>query len=135
MFRLVIDTNILIAAFLTPHGTSSKLLRQALEQHGVYLSPYILNEFLRVINYPRIRRRYQFTDEEVASFVTRLTESSNLSNPSTKISVCADPEDNAILALAVEMESDYLVTRNIKDFPGTYEGVKIVTPEQILKLL
>jgi len=135
MFRLVIDTNILIAAFLTPRGESSKLLRQALERHSVYLSPFILDEFLRVINYPHIRRRYEFTDDETEIFITRLAESANLDNPSTNISACTDPDDNAVLALAVEMESDYLVTRNVKDFPETYEKVKIVTSEQILELL
>ncbi|HEY6900854.1 MAG TPA: PIN domain-containing protein, partial [Puia sp.] len=56
--------------------------------------------------------------------------------PSIKLSVIADEPDNRMLELAVTAQADYIVTGNTKDFTfSQYEGVKIVTPEQLVGLV
>lgn len=50
------------------------------------------------------------------------------------VKVCPDPDDNHILTCAVDVQADYLVTRNLKDFPKTYRRVKIILPGKFLQL-
>jgi predicted nucleic acid-binding protein len=50
--------------------------------------------------------------------------------------VVRDPNDDMVVACALEARADYIVTRD-KDLLslGTYEGIRIVTPRQFLDLL
>jgi len=56
MLTVVLDTNILISAFLTPRGESSEVVRQA-KGHKLYLSPFIFSEIWRILRLPRIRKK------------------------------------------------------------------------------
>ena len=56
-----------------------------------------------------------------------------LIDPQQSLSVCPDPDDNAVLACAVEAQADYLVTRNIKHFPKEYQGIKVIQPREFLE--
>jgi predicted nucleic acid-binding protein len=41
-----------------------------------------------------------------------------------------------ILELAVESESDYIITFNKKDFEGTDRfGIKVVTPKELFRII
>ena len=45
-----------------------------------------------------------------------------------------DPSDDMVLELAVESESDYIVTHNIADFAGVRQlGVTAITPGEFLR--
>jgi len=47
-----------------------------------------------------------------------------------------DPKDDMSLELAVESESDYLITFNKKDFRGIETfGIKVLTPKEFLKMI
>ncbi len=49
--------------------------------------------------------------------------------------ILRDPGDDLVLELAVESESAYLVTHNIRDFSETGRfGVKAVTPRDFLRV-
>jgi predicted nucleic acid-binding protein len=71
MPKAVLDSTILVSAFLNPAGVSSELLRQA--QAGaftIFLAGGILDETQRVLlEYPRIRKRCHYTDEAVLGHV------------------------------------------------------------------
>ena len=44
-----------------------------------------------------------------------------------------DPGDDMVLEVAVESESDFIVTHNIRDFIGIEQfGIKAITPKQLL---
>ena len=61
----VIDSTVLVSAFLTEGGVSAELLRYAREGvFLVFLSADILTETQHTLAYPRIRERYPYTDEE-----------------------------------------------------------------------
>ena len=50
--------------------------------------------------------------------------------------VLKDPKDDLVLELAVESESDYIVTFNKKDFRGIEKfGLKAVTPQEFLHII
>ena len=46
--KIVFDTNVLIAAFLSSGGTSQVVFAEAVQNHTVVLSDYILGEFKRI---------------------------------------------------------------------------------------
>ena len=69
----VIDSTVLVSAFLTEGGVSAALLRSAREGvFLVFLSEDILIETQHTLAYPRIRERYDYTDADVADFLNRL---------------------------------------------------------------
>ncbi len=132
--KVVLDSNILISAFLAPKGEDAKVLEKAKEQ-TLYLSPFILSEVWQVLHYPRVRKDYPFPDSAINRHVTELTAACVLVDTKLTLEVCSDPDDNLVLATAIEASADYLVTRNKKHFPQTYRDVKIVHPREFLDIV
>ena len=47
-----------------------------------------------------------------------------------------DRKDDMFLELAVESESDYIITYNKRDFEGIEKfGIRIITPKEFLKVI
>ena len=75
----VIDSTVLVSAFLTEGGVSAELLRYAREGvFFVFLSDDILTETEHTLAYPRIRERYTYTDDDVTDFLNQLRMAANL---------------------------------------------------------
>ena len=72
MIRAVLDTSILAAAFLKPGGINHRVLREAGRRYRLYLCRHIIEELERVLRYPRIRKRYRYSDEEIEGFLEAL---------------------------------------------------------------
>ena len=104
--NIVIDTNVLIAAFLTS-GTSHEVLEAVIAQKSCILSPYILQEFKRVLTSPK----FQFPLKLVDKFVSYLEGSSTLRTEHADIEIdFPDSSDRKILALCHTVAADFLVT-------------------------
>ena len=131
---IVLDANILVSAFLAPKGEDANVLRQARE-HDLYLSPFILGELWQTLHYARIRTRYDYTESKIEQYLKNLQHITRLIEPPIKVDACPDPKDNEILACAVSVEADYLITRNIKHFPERFEGIRVIDPRTFLNLV
>jgi predicted nucleic acid-binding protein len=47
-----------------------------------------------------------------------------------------DPKDDFLLELAVESQSEYIVTYNIRDFEGAEQfGIKAINPKEFLQII
>lgn len=139
MAKVVIDSTVLVSAFLTQAGISRELLREA--QAGrfeIVLSEEILTETQRVLlEYQRIRKRYKYTDEAVIEYVDLLRVVSRITRKLPDIrAVDRDPKDNPIVACAVKAKAQYIVTRD-RDLLslGGYKDIKIIGPEAFMGLL
>lgn len=124
--RAVFDTNVLVAAFVS-EGICSKLLtRGRKRQFQLIISPMILKEFDRVLI-----KKLSATRNEVRNALQIVSEAiHHIVHPSQSVqSVCRDPDDDAILACALEARADYLVTGD-KDLLElkVFKGIRIVTP-------
>lgn len=134
----VIDSTILVSAFLTPGGVSDELLHYARE--GVFvvsLSEEILTETQHTLTYPRIRARYDYTDEDIADFMERLRIAANLvPNLPQLTGIVRDPNDDMVIATARRAQAAYIVTRD-DDLLSlrTHEGITIITPEAFMAIL
>lgn len=138
MPKAVLDSTILVSAFLSRTGVSRQLLQYA-AQEGVefYVSDQILAETERVLNYERLRKRYPYYDEDIGSFLQLIASIAHVVNPLSPIEgVVRDPNDDMIVACAVEARAQYIITRD-KDLLslGRYEGIEIVSPEDYMAAL
>ena len=132
LMRVVLDTNTLISALLF-HGTASRLV--ALWQSGRFtllVSRAILEEYLRVLAYPKFRLTDQdirgLVEEEVLPYVVTVRVRLRLSV------VRRDPEDNKFLECAVAGRAEYLVTgdQDLREL-DSYRGVTILTVGEFLE--
>jgi putative PIN family toxin of toxin-antitoxin system len=139
MPRAVVDSTALVSAFLARHGVSDALLRHG--RRGAFtlcLSEAILNETRRVlVEYERIRRRYPYADDDIDAFVASLRSAASLAHHLPLLQgVSRGPNDDVIIATALAASAQYLVTRDNDLLAlGTYEGVRMVTPEAFMEIL
>lgn len=136
MPRVVLDVNLLVSARLTPAGEAQAILNQARISFDLLVSDFVLQKVEQVLGYPHIQTRYSHLSQSVISeYGTTLRALSIPVTEKTVVTVSSDPEDNRVLAVAVDGQADYLVTRNLAHFPPTYGQIKIVSPADFRKLL
>jgi putative PIN family toxin of toxin-antitoxin system len=133
--RLVVDTNILISALLVEASLSAHLIvlwRQG--QFDLLTSAEQLDELMRVTRYPKIRER--LAPALAGRLINELREIAiGLKNLPT-VTVCQDPYDNYLLAMAIAGSADFLVTGDKRGLLSLklHEGTKIITVRDFLTL-
>lgn len=124
--KVLFDTNVLLAAFLTD-GICAKLLTRARKRRfDLFLCPRILNEFKRILS-----KKFKAGREETAAAVALLHEAvQTMVKPDTAVhDVCRDPDDDHVLACARAAGVNYLVTGDADLLVlGEFEGIRIVSP-------
>ena len=124
--RAVFDTNVLVAAFVTEGICSKILIRGRKKQFHLIVCPVILQEFERVLI-----KKFSATRNEARSALQSVSEATHsVDRPSQLVqSICRDPDDDAILACALEAGADYLVTGDLDLLElKTFKGIRIITP-------
>jgi putative PIN family toxin of toxin-antitoxin system len=140
MARVVLDTTVLLSAFLSPSpgGATFELLQFASERRfTLVLSEPILSEAEDVLlTRKHLRKRYRYTDTAVAEYIAGLRHAAVLATCLPALSIVRDPEDNIIIATAVAGAADYLCSRDtdLLELHRHYE-IMIVSPEDLLGLL
>jgi putative PIN family toxin of toxin-antitoxin system len=126
--RVVLDTNVLIAAFIA-RGACSDVFERVVNEHELTLSPFVLEEFERVMT-----RKLGLDGDRVARAVTLLRRKGIVVEPALlDAPVCRDPDDDQILALAREDGVRFLVTGDDDLLIlGVFDGVPIISPRQFL---
>jgi putative PIN family toxin of toxin-antitoxin system len=138
MLRVVLDTNVLVSAYLVAQGAPAQL-RQAFRQ-GVFalvVTDAVLAEYRRVLNYERIARRHGLSPAEVDREIGELRQIAlGIQVWAAVDVVTADPEDNVFLACALAGQAPFLVSGDPHLLRlGSYRGVRILTPAAFLLLL
>lgn len=132
MIRVVLDTNTLISALLFS-GTASRLVPLWQSRRiTVLVSKEILQEYLRVLAYPK----FQLGDHEIRALVEEeLLPFAETIRVRRRLAVVRrDPEDDKFLECAVAGRAEYLVTgdRDLREF-GSYRGITILTVGEFLE--
>jgi len=133
--RLVVDTNILISALLVEASLSAHLI--VLWRQGLFdllTSAEQLDELMRVTRYPKIRER--LTPALAGRLINELRNIAVLLKNLPTVTVCQDPHDDYLLAMAAAGAADFLVTGDKRDLLGLklHEGTKIVSVRDFLTL-
>jgi len=138
MPKIVLDSTVLVSAFLTAHGAADAVIQRARDGAVlVYVSDAILDETQQVLAYPRLVQQYRYTPQDVQAFCDRVRAAVILVSPLPPFpAICRDPNDDMVLACALAAAAQYLVTRD-KDLLvlQQYEGIAIITPEALLAIL
>ena len=133
--RVVLDTNVIISRFLTPHGRVARIAD--LWEQGVLeviTSEAILREYARVLRYPYQRSKHQFTDAELAEIDAAFEEFTEIVSPTeTPAVIIEDPDDDHILAAADTARVECIVTGDKHLLRlDSYKGILILSPADFL---
>ena len=116
--RLVIDTNVLVSALLSPKGTAAKLMEDVFDNaYETVVTNSIIEEYIDVLNRPKFR-----IDKDIIEFVVQWFKDNSLwvevdedDYPKEEM---PDPDD-AVFYVTARCTGSLLVTKNIKHYPVT----------------
>ena len=129
LFRVVMDTNIVVSAVLKRSGLESHILRLALNgELRPYASPPILQEYAEVL----ARAKFRFTKTAQQQIIGGIERAAVVVAPKPHLLVCSDPEDNMFLECAETARADYLITGNLRHFPEAWKSTRVVSSRQFL---
>jgi uncharacterized protein len=140
MPRVVLDSSVLVSAFLTPHGSVVRLLRDPVRsRYELCLSDAILTETAEVLLAKSNLRRYAaYADDDVRDYIRWLLTQAEMvpDTPAPRV-VPNDPKDDPIIAAALAAKADYLVTGDRAHLLpiGEYQGIRIISPRAFLEIL
>jgi hypothetical protein len=131
-----LDVNVLVSAFIKPEGNSAQILA-SVDGFAVCLSEAILRDVERVLHYEHIRRKYPVSEERIVAYLHDLRSARGVVAGAYVVrGLVSDPDDDAIIACALEAGADFIVTGdphllNLKQ----YRGIQIVSPRAFLEIL
>ena len=134
--RIVLDTNVVVAALRSPSGASAALLEHALDRRcTLLLSVPLVLEYEGTCSDPAQRIASGLSEPEVETIMSALCAVAEpvrawfLWRPQLR-----DPADEMVLETAVNGGADALVTFNRRDFgdaPSVF-GIEVLSPRQTL---
>ena len=130
----MIDTNVMVAALKSKRGASFKLL-SIIDQDKFQISISVP----LIIEYEYALKRTDLNILLTESEIDDILDYICLIADKRKIfylwrPYLKDPKDDMVLELAVESESDYIITYNQKDFKEVSKfGIKTLTPKAFLR--
>jgi putative PIN family toxin of toxin-antitoxin system len=136
VLRLVLDTNVVVAAFRSNRGASRQLLLHALDRAIVMVASVpLMFEYEAVLTRREQLAATGLTIEETNDVLDTL---SAVSEP-VRVSflwrpMLKDPADEMVLETAVNGQADVLVTFNVRHFEAAKEfGLLVLTPRDAWK--
>jgi uncharacterized protein len=126
--KVVFDTNVLIAAFVS-EGICFKLLSRARRrQFELITCPFILKEFEAVLV-----KKFSAGRQEIKEALRILAEAAcSIVYPEQAVSgICRDPDDDNILSCLKAASADYLVSGDTDLLEiGQFEQTRMITPRE-----
>jgi uncharacterized protein len=126
--RAVIDTNVLLSGLLWRGPPHMVLVHVRAGTLTLVSSPALLTEFADVINRPKfqaILTRSGTASEQMLEELRQLAEI--IDPPPLSSPVCRDPDDDAVLALAVAARADLIVSGDADLLSlGSYAQIPII---------
>ena len=131
--RIVLDTNVLVSAFLKPASDAARVLRLVLQRDlEIVFNDHILAEYFEVLSRPR----FGLDQRKVREVLDYLRSVGTVAPAVASSFRLPDPDDEPFVEAAVGGRAQFLVTGNKRHFPGRRcEGVKVVGPKEFFREL
>ena len=131
--RVVVDTNVWISRLLIADSVSAKAVDKALSQADVMVSDATIEELSDVLSREKFDRYVSVNDRE--HYLRRLLQVTTLVSVISEVTDCSDPSDNRFLALALDSESDVIVSGDADVLSlNPWRGIQVVSPAEFLGL-
>ena len=122
--KVVLDTNVLLAAFAT-RGLCEAVFEACLASHEIVLSDHILKELHR-----HLRGKMKVPARQAGAIMLMVREYATIIQPAkVPTEACRDRSDLAVLGTALAAKADCIITgdRDLLDL-GTFRGTAILSP-------
>jgi uncharacterized protein len=114
--RLVIDTNVFVSGLISGAGSPAQILKAIQQRKVIHLvSDPTVEKYLRVLDYPQIRKFKKITDEFVADIAAYLVYQTERIELVSCITLSPDPDDDVFLGTAVDGKADWVITNDKAD--------------------
>ena len=131
--RVVVDTNVWISPLLIADSVSAKAVDKALSQADVMVSDATIEALSDVLSREKFDRYVSVNDRE--HYLRRLLQVTTMVSVISEVTDCRDPSDNLFLALALDSESDCIVSGDADLLAlNPWRGIQIVSPGEFLAL-
>jgi len=133
-YKIVIDTNVMVAALKSKRGASYKLLSIIDEEKfQISISVSLIFEYEDVLKRRDLKLNLETEDiDDILDYICKVADKREifyLWRPYLK-----DAKDDLLLELAVESESNFILTYNKRDFESIDKfGLQALTPKEFLK--
>jgi len=131
MIRVVIDTNVVVSAYLNHDGLPFFILKLALA--GVvrlHASAPILTEYDEVVR----RKSIPLDRRRAVLFLQKVRSAAAVVEPAVRLKECADPDDDVFLECAQASRAHFLITGNTSHFPARWKSTRILTPRTFIEI-
>ena len=129
--RVVIDTNVWSSRLLLAHSVAARAVDKALEEFEVVVSEASVDALADVLSREKLDRYVSVRDRE--EFLRRLLQVTTMVSVLSEISDCRDPKDNRFLALALDSQSERIVSGDADLLAlNPWRGIEIVSPGAFL---
>jgi putative PIN family toxin of toxin-antitoxin system len=136
--RAVLDANVYVSAAIRPEGPPGRILERFVRESAfdLVLSPAIVDEVLRALTYPKVRKHIRAEVNPQVWFQDIAVLADVVAGDYQLHGVSKNPDDDKYIAAAVEGRAPFVVTGdpdllNLKE----HAGVRIVSPRQFLDVL
>ncbi|MFQ5505508.1 MAG: putative toxin-antitoxin system toxin component, PIN family [Planctomycetota bacterium] len=130
--RVVLDTNVLVAGLLTPHGAPGRIVDLMLQGHILpCVDDRILGEYRDVLNRPK----FGFDATDVKT-LQEYFENDGIHVVAAPLGLSLpDPDDAMFVEVAHAAAAERLVTGNLRHYPASQRrNVRVVRPGEFMKL-
>jgi len=135
--RVVLDTNTLVSAILSPHGPPRRLLDDARAQvFELCSSPVLMAELLDVVSREKFAQRLAAAELTPLGIVGEIRRLATMATPADVPRVVTnDADDDHVLACALAAQADLIVSgdRHLLGLGGHYQGIAIMSPAQAMQ--
>lgn len=131
--KIVLDTNVIVSAFLNPLSKPARILRLVIQgEIQIILNEAILSEYHEVLTRPVFKLNVNHIQT-----ILKLLRVRGIKAPAlAKSFKLPDSSDEPFVEAAIACHADALVTGNLKHFPkGQCSGLNILLPAESLNTI
>jgi putative PIN family toxin of toxin-antitoxin system len=128
--RVVVDTNAFISRLLVPDSLPGRAVRKAVDTAQLLVSEATLTELADVLS--RAKFDVYVSIEDRQGFFRRLARLAEVVPITYIVHACPEPKDDKFLGLAVNDNTDLIVTDDLLVL-NPFRGIQIITPANYLE--
>ena len=127
--KIVLDTNIIVSAFLNPQGLPGEIVSLVLTKKTIVCyDNKILSEYTEVLT----RSKFNFNIELVNDFLEFIKNNGEYIVAESQKILFADEDDKIFYDVYKSSDSEYIVTGNVRHYP---QERNIITPREFIEIM